>query len=189
MLVSVDVEQLIRLFHDTFFARFNTRLLGGADEPLYLPANHTGGGEPCGYHRLYFRADYISSAFHEIAHWCIAGGDRRQQVDFGYWYQPDGRDKTQQRKFEQVEIKPQALEWHFSTAAGHRFNLSADNLSGAPKDSSEFALAVCRQAQAYCLDMPPRARLFVNTLQAFYQTGDTLSPARYQPHRLTEFAQ
>ena len=93
--------------------------------------------------------DYLSSAFHEIAHWCIAGDQRRQLVDFGYWYQPDGRTTAQQAQFEQVEIKPQAVEWHLSVAAGHRFNLSADNLNGECGASEQFAKAVASQARDY----------------------------------------
>ncbi len=34
--------------------------------------------------------------------------------DLGYWYAPDGRIEEQQALFEQVEIKPQAIEWLFA---------------------------------------------------------------------------
>ena len=149
---------------------FNTLLIGGAEEPVYLPAD-----QQCQHHRLFYREDYLSSAFHEIAHWCIAGDVRRMQMDFGYWYQPDGRNAEQQRSFESVEVKPQAVEWHLSQAAGHRFHLSADNLNGADIDgnaaSERFANAVCRQAQHYCrAGLPARAAVLVNNLQQLFAT-------------------
>lgn len=184
-MASVQAEQLIELFYDTFFEQFNIRLVGGAEEPLYLPAGSRAGGDVCGHHRLYFRLDYVSSAFHEIAHWCIAGPERRLQVDFGYWYQPDGRTAGQQRFFERAEIKPQALEWHFSVAAGHRFHLSADNLNGEAGVSGAFARAVCRQARKFCTQsLPPRARRLIDVLQSFYGTGDTLQPSHYSLRNL-----
>ncbi len=55
---------------------------------------------------------------------------RREQVDFGYWYCPDGRDAMTQSQFEDVEVKPQAFEWLFCVAAGFPFNVSCDNLEG-----------------------------------------------------------
>ncbi|EEJ40974.1 hypothetical protein HMPREF0549_0579, partial [Limosilactobacillus vaginalis DSM 5837 = ATCC 49540] len=55
---------------------------------------------------------------------------RRELVDFGYWYCPDGRDAQTQSQFEDVEVKPQALDWLFCVAAGYPFNVSCDNLEG-----------------------------------------------------------
>ncbi len=43
------------------------------------------------------RTDFFASALHEISHWCVAGKARREQVDFGYWYCPDGRDAMTQK--------------------------------------------------------------------------------------------
>ncbi len=63
-------------------------------------------------------------------HWCVAGKARREQVDFGYWYCPDGRDAMTQSQFEDVEVEPQAFEWLFCVAAGFPFNVSCDNLEG-----------------------------------------------------------
>ena len=51
-------------------------------------------------------------------------------MDYGYWYQPDGRDEQTQAEFEKVEVKPQALEWIFTQSLGQEFFLSTDNLSG-----------------------------------------------------------
>ena len=96
---------LRRIFDQLFLHQYNTCLRGGGAEPIYLPASSCGE-----LHRVIFRHDYFSSALHEVAHWCIAGPLRRQQVDYGYWYVPDGRDAQQQLRFEQVEARPQALE-------------------------------------------------------------------------------
>jgi len=172
--------QLESLFREVFFADYNTLLVGGADEPLYQPA--TG---DCSSHRIFYREDYFSSALHEIAHWCIAGEARRQLVDFGYWYNPDGRTLGQQRAFEQVEVKPQALEWLFSVAAGIKFTVSADNLSAsdatAVAPSTEFMAALTAQALLYCgRGLPQRPAQFVRVLADFYGTVDALNPDSYQ---------
>lgn len=163
---AINAEQLIKIFNDLFAGSFNTRLEGGGDEPIYLPAN-----DVCDYHRLIFRSDYVSSALHEISHWCIAGEQRRQLEDFGYWYNPDGRTKPQQRTFEQVEIKPQAMEWIFSVAAGHAFNISADNLSADIGASEDFVVSVVSQAQAWCeAPIPNRFLAFTRALSESFGT-------------------
>lgn len=156
-------EDLIELFRSTFFNDFFTVLVGGADEPLYLPAE---GDTPA---RIFFRQDYFSSALHEISHWLIAGEQRRLQQDYGYWYCPDGRDEQQQQAFERVEVAPQALEWILSHACRRRFRLSLDNLHGDTGDSRPFAESVCRQAQ--CLaegGLSARADAFRLVLAHFY---------------------
>ncbi len=38
------------------------------------------------------------------------------------------RDAQTQSQFEDVEVKPQALDWLFCVAAGYPFNVSCDNL-------------------------------------------------------------
>ena len=53
----------------------------------------------------------------------IAGPEQRLLDDFGYWYVPDRRTLEQQKQFEQVEVKPQAIEWVLSNAAGYLFFL------------------------------------------------------------------
>jgi len=104
----------------------------GADEPFYRAAQ---GDNPAA---ILSREDFISSALHEIAHWCVAGDARRQMDDYGYWYEPDGRTPEQQAEFEKVEIKPQAIEWAFSIACCHDFHFSADNLNGEAGPSFSF---------------------------------------------------
>lgn len=161
-----NVTILIDLFNRTF-ADFNTRLVLGDDEPLYSPAD-----EHYAYHRIIFAHGYFSSALHEIAHWCIAGSERRQRVDYGYWYAPDGRDQVQQKQFEQVEIKPQAIEWAFSLAAGHKFRVSTDNLNGAQPDTQAFTRAVHAQLCQYLEQgFPQRAERFISVLHNTFATS------------------
>lgn len=168
---SADLEAL---FADCFWTSWRTRLEGGADEPLYLP------GRDGGPHRLCYRADYFASALHEIAHWCIAGPVRRRQVDFGYWYLPDGRDGAAQRAFEAVEARPQALEWILSVAAGYRFRPSVDNLQG-DREPSDFGARIRAELEP-CLAgaLPPRARRFADALRRFYGTDDWRDPGSYR---------
>ena len=139
-----DCERLIALFHQVFYPDYRTRLVRGGDEPLYLP-----GIQPHQDHQIIFARGFFTSALHELAHWCVAGPERRQQEDFGYWYLPDGRTPEQQRAFEQVEVVPQAYEQCFTLASGRRFHISADNLSGNPGDTRAFE----RQVHQLTLDL------------------------------------
>ncbi len=178
---TCGAQQLEALFREVFFQRYQTLLRGGAAEPLYQPSEEVYSEKDCQPHLLYYREDYVSSVLHESAHWCLAGDKRRQQLDFGYWYLPDGRDQQQQHLFEQVEVKPQALEWIFSQAAGHGFNISADNLSGECEANDRFMMAVSEQAQQWCAEgLPERGALFARALSNFYGTPDFLKPLHYQ---------
>ena len=88
-----------------------------------------------------------------MSHWCIAGKERRDLSDFGYWYAPDGRSSAQQQAFERVEIKPQALEYLFTLACGRRFQVSQDNLfADFDTSGSTFPQDVYRQATQYIND-------------------------------------
>ena len=137
-------QDLIKLFNHCFAESHNTRLEKGGDEPIYLPADASRS-----YHVIYFAHGFFSSALHECAHWLIAGPARRLQVDFGYWYVPDGRNTEQQRLFQSVEVKPQAMEWILSVATGHRFRVSIDNLNGEETDFMQFKQAVRQQVIDY----------------------------------------
>ena len=164
-------QDLIQLFHHTFFDEYNTQLVKGGAEPLYLPA-----GESCQYHQIIFAHGYYASALHEISHWCQAGVARRLLEDFGYWYEPDGRNKEQQQKFEQVEVIPQAIEWTFNVAAQKRFNVSSDNLNGFESDTASFKNKVLAQVQTFLVQgFPPRANQFIEVLAQFYNTPLPLS--------------
>lgn len=162
-----DVGDLMAIF-DATFATFNTRLIKGDGEPVYLPAN-----KECSYHRIEFAHGFYSSALHEIAHWCIAGEKRRQLVDYGYWYCPDGRNEQQQEEFELVEIKPQAVEWCLSVACGLTFKVSTDNLNGAPVDRFAFQNKVYDQVKRFlAVGLPKRAQQLVVALRDFYQSPE-----------------
>lgn len=159
-------QDLILLFHNTFFSIYNTKLIKGGDEPLYLPAS-----DDCAYHQIIFARGFYSSAFHEIAHWCQAGKARRLKEDFGYWYIPDGRNEKQQKKFEQVEVVPQAIEWAFNAAAQKVFYVSSDNLDGFQADSVSFKQKVFAQVQVFLAQgFPTRANQFIEALANFYNT-------------------
>ena len=163
-------NDLIMLFNDLFRESQGTILVRGGDEPEYLPASETGDVA-----QIIFAHGYYASALHEISHWCIAGEQRRTLRDYGYWYCPDGRSASQQQAFERVEIKPQALEWLFSVAAGSVFHISVDNLSGdGGSDEAAFCSNVAKQADRYLQQgLPARATLFFDTLRTFYgTTGD-----------------
>lgn len=158
-LVASDLEAI---FRECFFAQHATVLEGGAPEPLYLPS-----GDPeRSPHRILYREDYFASALHEVAHWCLAGVERRRLEDYGYWYRPDGRSAREQAEFEQAEARPQAIEWIFSDACGFAFHLSADNLAGALGPSGRFEESV-RQAKAAfrANGLPDRAERFRAALE------------------------
>lgn len=170
-------DDLIALFNRLFSVRNRTLLVKGGDEPLYSPA-----AAPCEHHRVIFRHDYFASALHEVAHWCIAGAKRHTQIDYGYWYAPDGRTSEQQRRFEQVEAKPQALEWIFARAASYKFNISNDNLAAGEASNHAFELAVYQQVLCYCKQgLPPKAELFRLALAEFYRTNAVLDVSQFGP--------
>lgn len=161
-----NYQDLIMLFNNTFTETQNTVLVRGDHEPIYIPASST-----AQHHQVVFAHGYFASGLHEIAHWCIAGEERRLLEDYGYWYCPDGRDPKQQAAFEKVEVKPQAIEWAFSCVAGKAFTVSTDNLNGDVMDTQVFRDAVKEQVLFYLEHgFPPRAAVFIDVLQNFYQT-------------------
>lgn len=163
------VDDLILLFNDLFTSDQKTILVSGGAEPLYLPV-----AEGQQFAQVIFTADYFASALHEIAHWCLAGQQRRTETDYGYWY-VSNRSVEQQREFERAEVKPQALEQLFSEACGYPFQPSLDNLQ-VPEYSSEcFERSRAKQVRHF-LDngLPARAEQFYRALIARYR------PARGQ---------
>ena len=158
-----DIEAL---FRQAFYADYRTCLTGGASEPLYKPACNEGDN-----HYIYYREDFFASALHEASHWCIAGEERRQQLDFGYWYVEDGRNAIEQKAFEAAEVKPQALEFLFSLAANYPFQVSVDNLNGSDLAVDHFKNAVFNQAQRFAdYGLPKRAAVFYSVLSEYYQS-------------------
>ena len=152
-------HQLICLFNREFAVSDKTALIGGAAEPSYQP------GSP---HRIYFRADYVRSALHEVAHWSVAGRCRRQLLDYGYWYSPDGRDADQQQAFFAVEARPQAIERCFCEAIGIPFSLSVDNVGAyiEPQQLRRFEARIQEYCEQFeCTGLPHRAARFVTALR------------------------
>ena len=160
-----DYLDLITIFNDTFYHSFNTKLELGGDEPIYLPADaeHS-------YHRINFARGFYASALHEIAHWCVAGPERRLLEDFGYWYEPDGRTAQVQAEFEKVEIRPQAYEWILALSAGFPFTVSCDNLNGDfEPDRIAFMSKVHAEVVSILLQgMPPRVKMLSEAMREFY---------------------
>lgn len=156
-LTSAWIESL---FLQCFEKQYHTRLVGGAHEPFYQAAQEPRAAQ------IFYRSDYVSSALHEVAHWCIAGAARRRLDDYGYWYAADGRDLDLQKQFEAVEVKPQALEMLFSEACGISFRVSVDNLALPDYDSGAFAQQVAAQARLWTstASLPSRAACWLAAL-------------------------
>ena len=179
-LIKPQPEKLCACFNTAFYQSHNTCLIGGAEEPMYVPAGDPCAGKALPYAQIYFTRDYLASALHEVAHWCIAGRARRSLLDYGYWYAPDGRTSTQQVHFEQVEVKPQALEWIFSVALGIAFRISVDNLQQGITASDSFKTAIYQQAITYLeRGLPPRAALFAKALRQQFKGGDYHNKKNY----------
>lgn len=153
------------------FSSYQVKLQPGANEPFYQASQQQE------WAIIYSSFDYFSSALHELAHWCVAGAERRKQDDYGYWYAPDGRSIEQQRLFYQVEIKPQAIEWAFSLAAGIAFQVSLDNLNNQlldseHKDIEQFKQNLHNQLEDYFSGgFPPRALAIIQALCTKYRGG------------------
>jgi elongation factor P hydroxylase len=163
--MSHHYQDLIDIFQQTFYYQYQTRLVKGAGEPVYLPADENNPD-----HRIEFAHGFFASGLHEISHWLVAGPKRRLLEDFGYWYLPDGRDAAKQAVFEDVEVKPQAIEWSLSLAAGFEFNVSCDNLDGVEPDRFAFQHRVHQQVEHYLTHgYPKRVKALMAALAEFYQ--------------------
>ncbi|MEM1435860.1 MAG: elongation factor P hydroxylase [Pseudomonadota bacterium] len=158
-------------FNATFATAQHVVLVGGFDEPLYLPATTAAPAQ------LRFTRDYAASALHEISHWCIAGPGRRRRRDFGYSYLPAPRTFTQQQAFLRSEAGAQALESLFADIAGVTFHLSLDDLEDRhPQLRQPFALAVAACRRRLEVDgTPPAARVFCEALRRRRQQPLVLS--------------
>ncbi|MGY5616182.1 elongation factor P hydroxylase [Vibrio cincinnatiensis] len=168
-------QDLITIFNQTFFTDYQTQLELGGEEPIYLPAN-----EQTPYHRIIFARGFYASALHEIAHWCVAGPQRRLLEDFGYWYEPDGRSAEVQAEFERVETRPQAYEWIFAQSAGFPFTVSCDNLNGdIEPDRLAFMHKVHQQVLALLKQgLPLRVKRLSDALRQHY-ARPPLSPDQF----------
>lgn len=172
-----DCDTLVTLFNATFSGTYDTRLIKGGSEPEYIPKESN---KTLAYHQIIFTRNYFASALHEIAHWCVAGDQRRLLRDYGYWYAPDGRTEQQQVEFEQVEVRPQALEWMFSKACGVVFRVSADNIESGLGASEGFKKAIVRQVHHNCTyGVNSRAKAFIEALAHYYQTTQHFEASQY----------
>ena len=156
------------IFNACFGESERTCLVGGWDEPEYVSWDRCFRERGAGaLAEIRYRADFVASAFHEVAHWCIAGKARRMQDDFGYWYAGDGRTATEQAVFCGVEARPQAVESFFHQAWGSTFHVSFDNLDGEAIDEQPFRHAVAEEQRLRRYGLPPRAQRFVRALGSY----------------------
>lgn len=172
---SLRLERLILCFTRCLGNVFDTQLVGGASEPIYVPKSKDSPSNT-----IFFSYDYFSSALHELSHWCLAGARRRTLEDYGYWYSADGRDDQQQALFEHVEVKPQAVEWVLSKSCGIRFRVSADNLLLGEGASVHFKKAVLEQVLTYCREgLPSRAETLSMALTREFSQAPPLHSENY----------
>ena len=181
--LQTEVQQVdwLILHFNHWFSHLNVTLVRGDFEPEYFPATETEAA------RIQFAHGFFNSALHEISHWSIAGEQRRLLPDLGYWYAPDGRTAEQQALFEQVEIKPQAIEWLFSKAFGRKFRVSLDNLTGDGGDGATFKDHVYAQLQQYFTGeakLPRDAAHFIDCICAYTRSGKTLQSDEFQREML-----
>ena len=157
---GLSAEQIADSFNAVFSGGCNTIMLGGASEPLFVPAS---GEQPA---RIHYTRDYARSALHEAAHWCIAGIDRRGLLDFGYAYQPPPRTQKQQQRFFLLERDTQALELLFCDAAELDFQPSPDNLDIEREMLDDFYRCVAERAGEWAKSrLPPRAIRLIDQLR------------------------
>ena len=181
--LQTEVQQVdwLILHFNHWFSHLNVTLVRGDFEPEYFPATETEAA------RIEFAHGFFNSALHEISHWSIAGEQRRLLPDLGYWYAPDGRTAEQQALFEQVEIKPQAIEWLFSKAFGRKFRVSLDNLTGDGGDGATFKDHVYAQLQQYFTGeakLPRDAAHFIDCICTYTRSGKTLQSDEFQREML-----
>ena len=175
-----QVDWLILHFNH-WFSHHNVTLVKGDFEPEYFPATED---TPA---RIQFAHGFFNSALHEISHWTIAGDKRRLLPDLGYWYAPDGRTQEQQALFEQVEVKPQAIEWMFAKAFGRKFRVSLDNLTGEGGNGSSFKDNVYAQVQRYFsgeAKLPRDAKRFIDCICVCTRAGKSLQSDEFQREML-----
>jgi len=152
----VNDREIADRFNRSAGQRYRTVLVGGAAEPLYLPA------APGRCAEIHYTRDYAQSALHELAHWCIAGKARRTLVDYGYWYQPPPRDHAARDRFFAVESRVQGLELLFARVTGVRFHVSVDDPGSDPGDFEARVHAAARDWLGS--ELPERTRTVLTSL-------------------------
>ncbi|MCF6319527.1 MAG: elongation factor P hydroxylase [Proteobacteria bacterium] len=160
----IELDELLCLLNDQYLYKYNTKLISGFDEPFYKAAKNGSSAE------IQFSHDYIRSALHELAHWCVAGVERREIDDYGYWYAEDGRNQQQQDEFFKLEIKPQTIEWALSIVCGVKFEASVDNLNKSVVGVEEFKQSLHQQMQYYLANgFSKRVSEIIELLANFHQ--------------------
>ncbi|MGB0495927.1 MAG: elongation factor P hydroxylase [Kangiellaceae bacterium] len=178
-LEQLKLASIVNIFNRLFEESENTILKSGAKEPFYKAGKVQSNIKA----HIYSRENFLSSALHEIAHWAIAGSERREKDDFGYWYAAEGRSVEQQKAFEKVEVKPQAVEWLLSLACNHPFHYSADNLTNDISASQSFKTAVKQQSIQYLdFGIPQRAQCLIDEFTAVFRAGQDLKVAELEQY-------
>jgi elongation factor P hydroxylase len=145
-------HEIAAIFNALFLGSHHTELRGGGDEPLYLPRTRSAPA------LIIHTRDYVASALHEAAHWCIAGARRRRLIDYGYGYVPPPRTPADQQLFFRNEIRTQALESILARAADAPFRVSHDDPDADEAAVQQFAGAVSAEAARLAEQgLPPRA--------------------------------
>jgi elongation factor P hydroxylase len=173
---QIKSQEIINVFHFLFKEKYKTIIQKGHEEPFYQSSKIVDN-----YNIIIYANDSLSSLFHEISHWLVAGEERRKEDDYGYWYLPDGRNQEQQEAFFQLEIKPQALEWILSKSADHSFQLSLDNLKLESIEGADlFENNVKKQIKKYIKNgLPKRANLFQKELIKRFGNNHVISEADF----------
>jgi elongation factor P hydroxylase len=168
----MNLSDFTTLINTHYLNAYHTVLIGGFSEPFYQPAKPD---EPA---QIQFTQDYCRSALHELAHWCVAGEERRKLEDYGYWYAPDGRTQQQQELFFKTEIVPQAIEWALSLVCGIKFDVSVDNLNNSISGAADFKQAVRKKLEFYLSKgFPVRTQAL---LEVIYQSKTADAKSLYQ---------
>jgi elongation factor P hydroxylase len=166
-MIDKEYREFISLINEKFLKEYNTVLVGGFTEPFYQSFKN---GKLA---QIQYTKNYFRSALHELAHWCVAGVQRRELDDYGYWYAEDGRNQQQQDEFFKVEVKPQTIEWAFSIVAGVEFEASVDNLNNQVLGVDKFKQSLKSLMIEYLKnDFPPRVSKILQLMSSYKNIND-----------------
>lgn len=179
---KMNLSDFTALINQHYLHAYGTVLMGGFPEPFYQPSQQN---EPA---QIQFTRDYFRSALHELAHWCVAGEERRKLDDYGYWYAPDGRNQQQQELFFSCEIVPQAFEWALSIVCGIKFDVSVDNLDNATSGADDFERQVRKRLELYLETGFPARTEALLTLVYRHRVADGKNLYHYLATQLTPAA-
>ncbi|XPE56836.1 elongation factor P hydroxylase [Shigella flexneri] len=130
---------------------------------------------------LVFAHGFLASALHEIFTRVSPVKQKREQVDFGYWYCPDGRDAETKGQFEDVEVKPQAFDCVVARGGGFRSTLAATTWKVTLNRTIVFQRRVHAQVMTYLTrGIPSRpATLWTTQLLPYAEplTAETIAMA------------